>query len=224
MGSMRSHPDGFTLIELLVVISIIAVLAGMLLPAVGAVRSQARASTCGNLIRQYEMANLAYADAYEGNCVQTPSSTIPSIWYYNDAYLQFLDTDNLNKKSALCPDSYASLIGPPQILRSYGMNVESVDGAGNDRCYVVLSRVRRTASKIAFADALDWWIKRSGSHQYIDDQSVNVLTIAQYTAYRHRGRAMVAFHDGHVEAVARAVIDSSKNANALTQHWQPYVQ
>jgi prepilin-type N-terminal cleavage/methylation domain-containing protein len=60
------HRSAFTLIELLVVISIIAVLAAMLLPAIGSVRAMAKQTTCLNNQRQVMMGIIAYANENDG--------------------------------------------------------------------------------------------------------------------------------------------------------------
>src|SRR5262245_54977029 len=92
---------GFMLVELLVVIAILAVLIGLLLPAVQKVREAANRTTCANNLRQLGFAAYNFHDA-NGHFP-------PAIGYYPPAgrafgnyyfyLLPYLDQENLYRAS-----------------------------------------------------------------------------------------------------------------------------
>lgn len=63
---MKLTKNAFTLIELLVVIAIIALLMGILMPALQRVRQQVKKIVCSNQVRQQTVALLMYAQQNEG--------------------------------------------------------------------------------------------------------------------------------------------------------------
>ncbi|HEX4610897.1 MAG TPA: DUF1559 domain-containing protein [Urbifossiella sp.] len=105
MPNQSTRRPGFTLIELLVVIAIIAVLIGLLLPAVQKVREAAARMTCQNKFKQIILAVHNYAGAngdrmppvnfYQAVSRSTGNVAQGSAHY---AILPYLEQDNLFKQ------------------------------------------------------------------------------------------------------------------------------
>lgn len=83
----RQPLHGFTLIELLVVISIIALLVGLLLPALSAARDEARAVDCQSKLRQNGVSINLYTNDHDG--FLPPSEGPPELSEVNSRYYWF---------------------------------------------------------------------------------------------------------------------------------------
>ncbi len=131
----QNRRSAFTLIELLVVISIIALLIGILLPALGAARKTARLSQCLSNQKQLGIAFAVYANDFkqvwcppfapqnehvgQGNVFWSWNETF--IWPLLQGSEQVWNVDNVRNSAFSCPENEKGTVPNAQFL-SYGMN------------------------------------------------------------------------------------------------------
>jgi prepilin-type processing-associated H-X9-DG protein/prepilin-type N-terminal cleavage/methylation domain-containing protein len=222
----RTGRVGFTLVELLVVIGIIALLVGILLPALGRAREQANATACAANLRQVVTAATMYANDNKGKIVPGAVlvSTAPltyTLWWgeivwgtgpfsHGRGFLSpYFDGGGSaeERKITLCPSfndtsSLWNLIATDPRNASlaynhYGAN-QSLNGYGARGGK--LSRVRRPTEIAWFADTAQM-VSMEGCRAPEPWLNGPTSTNPPTLHARHRGRvANVAWVDGHVSA------------------------
>ena len=208
----------FTLIELLIVIAIIAILAGMLLPALNSARAKAQSISCVNNLAQLMKAQMNYASDYNDcmvshlifGSVWEPYSVVLGRFTQNSGKLPVGENVYLPSKSLQCP---ANAKNRKLNATSWGWN--DVYGflyiAWTGRKEYDAFRIKNDGGifyplhKIAFPSrtvmAADTAGKDGrGFHGFFPEEMVD--TSMQGAIYmQHNNRANSAFADGHVEAM-----------------------
>jgi len=219
-GDGTAARGGFTLIELLVVVSIIAILAALLIPAVGLARESARSIQCLSNLRQVGMASLAYQEDNEGFFVRhRTGNEYVATWGPTDPWFielvpyaggeertntnRITDSDRQHSVLKGCPSFVNTSTANWGFLPGYGMNHKlglpddtgssRLDGATKQPRDWHSARVSHQSSRILFGDAYNT--------DLVPGSPEGTFHTNHDDEERHGGRANYVFCDGHCESL-----------------------
>ncbi|MBN8525670.1 MAG: type II secretion system protein [Planctomycetes bacterium] len=163
-----STRSAFTLIELLVVISIIAILAAMLLPAIGLVKEAAMSASCGTNQRQILMAVHTYADEHQGLLpdAQANNGGTVQTWVVNVYLGQYLEIEStaVPWNAALGKSDVRMMQGSWRILQCpsarqraptsthYGLNTKFCGDYQRPSTSVVVAKISPASKTVVLTD------------------------------------------------------------------------
>ena len=214
------------------VIAIIAILAGLLLPAVSRASERARATQCLSNLKQVGLANLMYAQDFGERNVGTEMGENPEV-FWGDLLAPYL-----NSRAVLtCPSSKVKLgfgsplPGYPQGISlewqyNYAINdIKDAAGKGIGAAFASTTAVTRPVETVLIADGwpvkdepaadeermeFTWvWNQRDASNNPLHDG-----------APRHAGSFNIVFMDGHSNPRKRTSLGQQFSGGTRDDEWQ----
>ncbi|BAM02770.1 type II secretion system protein [Phycisphaera mikurensis] len=218
---------GFTLIELLVVISIIALLIGILLPALGAARNTARLSACLSNQRQISIAYAVYAADFKetwplafglGTFFSSPPMPFMSwnethLWPQMQGREQPWNFDNVVSSVFVCPEYEKSSVAQPHDI-SFGMNqmLPSVGSTGPSGPVPFYWDYKKPEQ---IKDATGAMVVIDNNGSAISGQAAQMQTLKEVSD-RHMNAVTMQFADGHAESRKFEEIPPNLEADGAT--------